>query len=65
MQTPIRLGLDVIPIKGRLRNMEALILTWLLERLKNITSVFGVGDDLFKEFKTNILEIDPLNKNYT
>ncbi len=30
---------------------------------KNITSVFGVGDDLFKELQnSNILEIDPLNK---
>ena len=30
---------------------------------KNITSVFGVGDDLFKELQNSkILEIDPLNK---
>ena len=30
---------------------------------KNITSVFGVGDDLFKELQNSkIIEIDPLNK---
>jgi len=30
---------------------------------KNLTSVFGVGDDLFNEIKnSNILQIDPKNK---
>ena len=33
---------------------------------KNIVSVFGVGEDLFKQIqKSKIVEIDPKNKNYT